>query len=365
MYLNALLNNLGVQAQYAWIFHGVIAFFAAFLVYWLARRILKRLQMYCEKTACVWDDTLVAALKLPLFYLVWLFAGVKFLEHILLFDLQEPGWESMLQRTHLILNVIIVIWFFWRYIGFIQRRLFALPIDDRKIDDTTISIIGRLAQIGLMVVGVLILLGTFGIPLSGLLAFGGGGAIIMGIAAQQLLSNFFGGLMIFVDKPFKLGDWIQSPDRNIEGIVTHIGWRTTKVMNFENRPIYVPNAIFNQVVIVNPGRMTHRRLNITVGIRYEDAQSLKDIVNAIEVMLRHHVHIDQKTAIMVHFMNFGPSSLDINIYCFTRTTSASGSRDVQQDVFFKIIEIVTAHQAQFAYPTVTTHIPQGIGLHQR
>ena len=359
---NWLMTLLGNYSSYAWMVHGAIIFSVAFIVYWLQRMIIRRLLRHSKKTIHVWDDTLLQALSLPFTVLIWTIAVLAFTEYLLL-DLHQDNWSETMSLARKGASILALVWFFWRYVGQVEYRLIHPPESHRmKVDETTVSVVGRFTRIGLLVVGVLILLEALGIPLAGLLAFGGGGAIVMGIAAQQLLANWFGGLMIFLDKPFKLGDWIQSPDKNIEGKVTRIGWRTTKVMSLDNRPLYVPNALFNQIVIVNPQRMTHRHINTTIGIRYDDAHLLKDLVKAIETMLQQHPNIDQREGVMVHLINFGPSSLDINIYCFSRATQNPHWRDVQQDVFFKVIELVNEHKAQFAFPTVTTHIPNGVSI---
>jgi MscS family membrane protein len=126
--------------------------------------------------------------------------------------------------------------------------------------------------------------------------------------------------------------------------------------------LYIPNALFNQVVIVNPQRMTHRRIDATIGIRYNDGHLLKDLVQAIDQMLRQHPNVDLRQLTMVHFVKFGTSSLDINIYCFTRATSNPHWRDVQQDILFKALDIIAEHKVQIAFPTVTTHIPDGVSI---
>ena len=362
MYLHSwLVTLLGAYSEYAWMMHGIIIFLAAFFVYWLQRKLVKLLLVHLKKTNHVWDDTLLQALSLPLALLIWMCAAALFLEYVLL-DMNQKNWSQEVIRVRIGISVLIFVWFSWRYISLIEQRL-VTPSDSRKkVDETTVSVVGRFMRIGFIVAGMLILLEALGIPLTGLLAFGGGGAIVMGIAAQQLLANWFGGLMIFLDKPFKLGDWIQSPDRNIEGVVTRIGWRTTKVMALDNRPLYIPNALFNQVVIVNPQRMTHRRIDATIGIRYDDGHLLKGLVRAIDQMLRQHPNVDSRQTLMAHFVNFGRSSLDINIYCFTRATVNPHWRDVQQDIFFKILDIIAEHKVQIAFPTVTTHIPDGVSI---
>lgn len=363
MYLHKWLSAfLGDHAQYAWLFHGFVIVSVATFIYWLQRKIIKRLLVHFKKTEHIWDDSFLHAISLPFAFLIWIFAFTLFWQFFL-FDLHQYDYARIVIKIRMSCTVVLFVWFLWRYIAQVEYRL-THPDSKREVDVTTVSVVGRFVRIALLFLGLLILLEALGIPLSGVLAFGGGGAIVMGIAAQQLLANWFGGLMIFLDKPFKLGDWIQSPDRNIEGTVAHIGWRTTKLMSLDHRPFYVPNSLFNEVVIVNPQRMTHRRIEVVIGIRYGDAHLLKEIVKAIEEMLKRHPNIDSRQNTMVHLVGFGASSLDINIYCFTKVTQNPHWRDVQQDVYFKIIDIVTEHKAQFAFPTVTTHIPETITIKQ-
>ena len=105
--------------------------------------------------------------------------------------------------------------------------------------------------------------------------------IAVGFAAKDLLANFFGGLMVYLDRPFAIGDWIRSPDREIEGTVEEIGWRVTCIRTFDKRPIYVPNSVFTQVTVENPSRMLNRRIYETIGVRYDDAAKVRDIITDV------------------------------------------------------------------------------------
>ena len=115
-----------------------------------------------------------------------------------------------------------------------------------------------------------------GFSIAGILTFGGVGGIAVGFAAQDLLSNFFGWLGIYLDRPFAVGDWIRSPDREIEGTVEEIGWRVTRIRTFDNRPLYVPNSAFTNI---SPSRIQQGcligRIYETIGVRYDDAGSLE------------------------------------------------------------------------------------------
>ena len=201
-----------------------------------------------------------------------------------------------------------------------------------------------------------------GFSVSGILAFGGIGGIAIGFAARDLLANFFGGLMLYLDRPFAVGDWVRSPDRNIEGAVEHIGWRLTRIRSFDKRPIYIPNGVFSTLVIVNPSRMTHRQLYETIGIRYRDADKMAAIVADVAALLKRHPGIDPSQAIMVHFTRFAPSSLDFFVCAHTHTTVWAEFNQVKQDILLQIKDIIAAHGAQIAFPTSTLDLPDAVRL---
>ncbi|MDD9894995.1 MAG: mechanosensitive ion channel family protein, partial [Gammaproteobacteria bacterium] len=199
-----------------------------------------------------------------------------------------------------------------------------------------------------------------GIEITALLAFGGVGGLAVGFAAQDLLSNFFGGLMIYLDRPFKIGDWIRSPDRNIEGTVESIGWRLTVVRTFDKRPLYVPNSVFTTLALENPSRMSNRRIKETIGIRYQDASKMGAIVADVKSMLQNHEEIDSDQTLIVNFNAYAASSLDFFIYTFTKTTNWILFHEIKQDVMLKIIDIVHSHDADFAFPTTTLDGIEGL-----
>lgn len=223
-------------------------------------------------------------------------------------------------------------------------------------DVTSARILSRIIKITLIIVIILLYGEHFGMSLSGLLTFGGIGGIAVGMAGKDILSNFFSGIMLYFDRPFSIGDWVRSPDRNIEGTVSEIGWRMTKITTFDHRPLYVPNSLFSSISVENPGRMSNRRIDTVIGLRYEDASKIGTIVNAIRQMLQTNTDIDQQQTLLVYFNGFGDSSLNIMVYCFTRTTVWEEWLAVQQHVYLEIIDIVQDHGADFAFPTQTLYL---------
>ena len=135
-----------------------------------------------------------------------------------------------------------------------------------------------------------------------------------------------------MDKPFKVGDTITSPDRDIEGTVLEIGWRQTVIERFDTRTLYVPNSAFASISVRNHTRQRNRRIFEYVGIRYDDSAQIEAIVSDINEMLRNNPEIDPTNSIMVNFDRFAASSLDIIIYCFTKATAWAEYLDAKQRV---------------------------------
>jgi MscS family membrane protein len=223
-------------------------------------------------------------------------------------------------------------------------------------DITTVSAVGKLLRVSVLITAALTMLQTLGVSISGILAFGGIGGIAVGFAAKDLLANFFGGLMIYLDRPFAVGDWIRSPDREIEGTVVHIGWRLTEIMTFDQRPLYVPNSVFTNIALENPSRMRNRRIYETIGVRYCDAGKMQVIVDEVRAMLASHPDIAPERTLIVNFNAFAASSMDFFVYTFTRTTDWVAFHGIKERILLEIVRIIESHGAEFAFPTSTIHI---------
>lgn len=316
----------------------------------------RRFHRVAQATAQTWDDVLVTAIESPVRVMLWI---------LVLYLAQQlyplaPALKEQLLRVSSTALVFIVAWMGERLIAGIEQELIA-PTRARatsSTDKATIHAFARLARIALWMVAGLMVLQSIGVSISGLLAFGGIGGIAVGFAAKDLLANFFGGLSIYLDRPFTVGDWIRSPDREIEGTVENIGWRLTCIRTFDQRPLYIPNAVFSQIAVENPSRMHNRRIYETIGLRYSDATRVATIVDQVRDMLEQHEDIDHSRTLIVNFVSFGASSLDFFVYTFTRTIVWVEFHKIKEDVLLKILEIIHANGADVAFPTRTLQVEQ-------
>ncbi len=345
----------------SWLVQIVVIVFLTLVLHFILRRLLNRLHHKALDSHAYWDDAFVTALQRPLAFLV-LFIGLS-----LALDTVRQHAElalfPALDPVRLLGVVLLFAWFLIRLIREGEEAIIAKYEDtEEAYDRTTMDAVAKLLRLTVTVIATLVLLQTLGVSVAGVLAFGGIGGLAIGFAAKDLLANFFGGLMLYLDRPFAVGDWIRSPDREIEGDVEQIGWRLTRIRTFDKRPLYVPNATFATIAVENPSRMLNRRIYETIGIRYDDANKMEPIVQAVEQMLRSHPEIDTSRILMVNFNTFAPSSLDFFVYTFTKTTSWTHYHKVKQDVLLKILGIIESHGAQSAFPTSTIHMPEGVSV---
>lgn len=354
MLLKDLANSIGIESNQGWIFEVFIVVLAAAIGSFFARKLMKRLIRQAEKTHNLWDDALMEAAFKPVTWLVW-FLGISWGAEITSRHAESALFDMVpiIQKVGLI---VLICWFVIGFIRQVEKNFLDPQFTKEKYDETTVLAIGKLLRISLIITGGLVVLQSLGYSVSGVLAFGGIGGIAVGFAAKDLLANFFGGLMIYLDRPFKVGDWIRSPDKNIEGTVEDIGWRLTRIRTFDKRPLYIPNSTFTQISVENPSRMTNRRIYETFGIRCSDISRLADIVADVKAMLKAHSEIDTSQTLIVNFNQFAPSSLDFFVYTFTKTTDWILFHEIKQDVLLKIAEVVAQHNAEMAFPTSTVHL---------
>ena len=356
--VSGYLSAVGLDSWVVQVF--VVVFVTAVLAFG-TRRMAARLRSAFARTRSVWDESFVEALGPPLRAFIWI-AGIAFAIEII----QNEAEAAIFEAVGPIRDVGLIATFAWfavRFIRIAERNFIAdKQAKGEEFDRATLDAMVKLLRLSVLITAFLVALQTLGFSISGVLAFGGIGGIAVGFAAKDLLANFFGGLMIYLDRPFAVGDWVRSPDRAIEGTVERIGWRQTVIRGFDTRPLYIPNSAFSSIAVENPSRMRNRQIYETIGIRYEDAGAMAAIVADVEAMLRAHDEIDTDGFLMVNFNAFAPSSLDFFIYCYTRTTLWARYHQVKQDVLLRILEIIDRHGAEIAFPTSTVHMPGGLSV---
>jgi MscS family membrane protein len=294
-----------------------------------------------------WGYSLLNGLKMPVQVLVWL-GCVYYSVFIVANYYNLEMISNFLVHAKLLIWLAVITWSLLRC----KSRMKEILLIDQQAGPfrSTIETVNKFASFLILLLFGLTSLQIVGVPIGSFLAVGAVGAAGIAWASTDVIKNFFGGFMVHITRPFAIGDWINSPEKDIEGVVEEIGWYQTRIRSFEMRPIYVPNGVFPSIVLQNPSRMANRQITADISLRYEDAGRIDPITHAIEKMLRSHPDIDQARTLMVHLVRFGPYSLDINVYCYTKTVKWAEWRAIQQGIFLKIAEIIDAQGAKFAIP---------------
>ena len=357
--LTKLWNAFGADAT--WMIQVFIVVTITFIGGAAVRRIVGRLAKRALATKNVLDDVLSGSLVGPSRGLVWV-VGLTLAAQIV----GEQTDAVIFDAVGTLRNVGILAMFMWfalRFINLYTKSYVEARVSrGEEVDATLVNGMGKLLRAAVTVTTALIVLQNLGINITGLLAFGGVGGIAVGVAARDMIANMLGGFTIYTERPFAVGDWIRSPDREIEGTVEDIGWRRTLIRTFDKRPLYVPNAVFITISVENPSRMSHRRIKETIGVRYDDISRVPAILQDVRKYLNESPDIDQSQTLMVNLNEFGASSLNFFIYTFTRTTVWTEFHAVKEKVMLAISDIVAQHGAEIAFPTTTVHVPEAIEL---
>ena len=349
-----------INHEWSWVLQVFLIVLATVVANYVARRIITRLLKRLHQTTTHWDNIVLQAMSRPLTWAVWLI-GLSFASHFIYAETESPIFVV----TDLIRDIGVFVCLTWFVLDFVRGTERELTQNSPNVDKHTAEAISKLIRLAVFITAGLVIMQKLGFSIAGVLAMGGIGGIAVGFAAKDLLANFFGGLIIYLDRPFTVGDWVRSPDREIEGTVEKIGWRMTVIRNFESRPLYIPNSIFTSIVVENPSRMKNRRIFETIGLRYSDIDSMDKIVAEVKAMLMAHEEINSGKTMIINFNEFSGSSVDFFVYCFTETTEWVKFHQVKQDVMLMIGAIIESNGAEIAFPTSTLHFADPITINDK
>lgn len=254
-----------------------------------------------------------------------------------------------------IVVVLSIVWLLYRMVDLLAARMTDRALGtDTKLDDQLVPLVRKSLKVLVVIAGALFVLQNLEVDVGSLLTGLGIGGLAFALAAKETLANFFGSIMIFVDRPFQIGDWIVV--KGAEGIVEEVGFRSTRVRTFYNSLITVPNAHFTDAQIDNYGRREYRRVFTTLNLTYDTTpgqmQAFCEGVRAIIVANE----FTRKDYYEVHMSGFGAHSLDVMVYFFFRVPSWSDELRERHNVFLEILRLAKSLGVQFAFPTQTLNL---------
>ena len=317
----------------------------------VVRKVFNKLKELAAKTSIEFDDKLLASLERPLRVFL-LILGFYFALIVL------PLNPKFIEIAHNLFrggSMLIVIWAMMRLVDVIGDLLGTRVGKSNSAIVGFLPLIKKTLKIFVGFIGVLIVVDNLGYNVSGVLATFGLGGAALALASKDTVANLFGSLMIVLDRPFKVGDWIQVGSK-VDGNVEEIGLRSTKVRTWPKTIISIPNSVLANEYVNNWTRMPKRRVKQTIGVTYStSADEMDALVEAIRTLLKEDEGV-QKDFILVNFTDFGESSLEILVYYFTTTVAWIDHMNVRQRINTKIMRAVAERGLSFAFPSRSLYL---------
>ena len=332
-----------------------------FFVFLFARRLFSRfvirtVRAVTKRTKTIVDDEILSAIEEPLRF-IFVVIGIYAAGQV------APFPEAVNQFLDRLVRSLIAFTIFWTMyrcvdsLSFLLDRLTAL-FGSTGVRDSLRGFFAKLGKFVIACLGVVAVLEEWDFNVAAVL--GGLGLVGMAVAfgAQNVISNLFSGIAIFLDHMFEKGDWIRTPD--VEGTVEEIGFRTTKVRRFDMSLVTIPNALLGGGAVINFSRMTHRRIYWMIGLEYRTTEDqLRSIVSAINDYVRGNDDFQTdpaKATTLINVDSFNDSSIDIMFYCFTQTTNWGEWMVIKETLAYEIKRIVEQNGAGFAFPSSSLYV---------
>lgn len=227
---------------------------------------------------------------------------------------------------------------------------------DTPYDDMLVPLLRKSAKVFIVAAGLLTVAQVIGTDLTALLASVGIGGLALALAAQDTVSNFFGSLTVFIDRPFKVGDWVVVGD--VEGTVEEVGFRSTRIRTFYNSLITLPNSNLIKASVDNLGDRTYRRWSTRMGIAYDTPpEKIDAFCDGIRELVRRHPYT-RKDYFHVYFNEFGSDSLQILLYVFFAAPDWATELRERHRLGVDILRLAAELGVEFAFPTQTLYVRQ-------
>ena len=227
-------------------------------------------------------------------------------------------------------------------------------LTETRFDDLLVPLVVKTLKVFVVCLGLLTAAQTFDLPIMGLIGGLGLGGAALALASKDAVANFFGSVTVLFDRPFEVGDWIITD--GTEGTVESVGFRSTRVRTFYNSMVTLPNSLLTTSVVDNMGRRRFRRIKTTLGVQYDTTpEQIDAFCEGIRELIRQHPYT-RKDYYHVYFNDFGPSSLDILLYCFVACPDWAIELRERHRLLADILRLAKELDVQFAFPTRTLHM---------
>jgi len=361
--LEAFIDRLPPIAKTEWMglyVWQVIGLFVWILLALVIRNLFERiltqyLTDWAKKTRLEWDDLILESVQKP-FGLVVLIGFLLLSYTNLQFGVSFNIYLSKILSISL---SIAIFWVIYNLIDvFAESLTHVTGRTENSLDDQLVPLVRKTLRIFIVVLGVIIILQNNGYNVASLIAGLGIGGLAVALAAKDTLANFFGSITIFVDRPFRMGDWIKTSAA--EGTVEEVGFRSTRIRTFYNSVVSVPNSSLANSEIDNLGMREFRRLKTILNLTYDTSpEQMEAFVEGIKAIVKANSNF-REDYYEIHFHAFGAHSLDVLVYVFFCVPDWSTELQQRHNFLLEILRLAKALKVEFAFPTQTLHIDSHI-----
>ena len=315
----------------------------------VARVLVNKLKKIVSKTGNKIDDKLFEALVPPFKLLP---VVIVFLVITLYFDI-ESTLGLYFQKINNTLSTIFVFWL-------IHQALIPFSNIFEKLEKIltkglVLWIIKSLKYL-IIFLGIVAVLEVWGIKIGPVIAGLGLFGVAVALGAQDLFKNLISGILVLVEKRFKIGDWILV-DGIIEGIVEKIGFRSTTIRKFDKSLAIIPNFQFAENAVINISETSNWLISWIITLQYDTTvDQLKTIRNQIEEHINKSEDFNTSVGVAVRVDKFSDSSIDMYVRCFTKTDSWNDWLSVKERLAIAIKQIVENNKASFAFPSQSIYV---------
>ena len=315
----------------------------------ISKVVIKRLKNIAKRTTNKLDDSFVAAMEGPARFLP-IVIGFFIASYYMSFSEDSRAIVDTINRT------LITILIFWVMHQVIEPISYILSGLNKILTKELIGWITKSLKILIFILGLAAVLELWGIKIGPIIAGLGLFGIAVALGAQDLFKNLISGILVLVEKSFKIGDWILV-ENIIEGIVEKIGFRSTIIRKFDKSIAIIPNFQFAENAVINISQTTNWKISWVINLQYNTTvEQLKTIRNEIEDYIKKNEDYKQELGYAVRVDKFANSSIDMYIRCFTKTDDWNEWLVVKERLVISIKQIVEKNKASFAFPSQSIYV---------
>lgn len=329
---------------------GAFCFFT-FIRYIYKNFIIRLLRHLNNKVSFAYGEDFLNAFETPINIALFIFAFYSAI------NLSPLAAQHDLKFTDRILRTIIVTNFFWGLYNLIDTThgVFFDLLEKFGIqtDEAIANILATVFRLIIVMLGFVTVAREWNYDISAFIASLSIGSLAVAFAAKDALANVFGSMIILLDKPFKIGDWVKA--NGVEGIVESVSFRSTCIRTFPQELVYIPNSLLSNTPITNYTLRERRRIDFTLGLTYDTtAIQLEQFIFKMKAYLESHQQIDGND-VRVHFINYNDSSLDVRVTCYALTGKQVEYLNILQEINLHTLEIMEEVGVSCAFPSTSLY----------